>query len=120
MSSASLVAKDYRLQQWASQVKACQSRPAGQSVADWCRKNGIHNTTYYYRLKTVREAFLKANGFELDNSPEIVRISSTPTQPDPSQIGTVNLSVGDITIQVDQSTPMNLLSNVLKAVSHVK
>ena len=63
-SQTSLVAKNYRLQQWAAQVQDCQNRPEGMQVADWCRQNNITKANYYYRLKCVRQACL-------DSMPEI-------------------------------------------------
>ena len=57
-SQTSLVAKNYRLQQWAAQVQDCQNRPEGMLVEDWCRLNNITKANYYYRLKCVRKACL--------------------------------------------------------------
>ena len=59
-SQTSLVAKNYRLQQWAAQVQGCQNRPEGMLVEDWCRQNNITKANYYYRLKCVRQACLDA------------------------------------------------------------
>ena len=57
-SQASLVAKKYRLQQWAAQIQDCQNRPEGMLIDDWCRQNNITKANYYYRLKRVRQACL--------------------------------------------------------------
>ena len=35
-SETSMVAASVRLQEWAAQIKECQSRPSGMSVASWC------------------------------------------------------------------------------------
>lgn len=35
-SEASMVAESFRLQEWADQIRECQSQPAGMSVASWC------------------------------------------------------------------------------------
>ena len=59
-SQTSLVAKNYRLQQWAAQIQDCQNRPEGMLVEDWCRRNNITKANYYYRLKCVRQAGLDA------------------------------------------------------------
>lgn len=50
------VKEDIRLQQWASEVKACQE--SGMTVLDWCSENGIKPKNYYYHLKRVRESML--------------------------------------------------------------
>ena len=58
-SETSMVAADFRFQEWAAQIRECQSRPAGMSVADWCACHGITKANYYYRLRRVREACLE-------------------------------------------------------------
>jgi hypothetical protein len=57
-SQTSLVARNYRLQQWAAQIQDCQNRPEGMLVNDWCRQHNITKANYYYRLKCVRQACL--------------------------------------------------------------
>lgn len=52
-SETSIVAAGFRLQEWAAQIRECQSRPAGMSVASWCAGNGITKANYYYRLRRV-------------------------------------------------------------------
>ena len=59
ISGTSMVAADFRLQEWAAQIGECQSRPPGMSVVDWCAWHGITKATYYYRLRHVREAQLQ-------------------------------------------------------------
>lgn len=58
-SETSMVAVSFRLQEWAAQIRKCQNRPAGISVAGWCADNGITKTNYYYRLRRVRKACLE-------------------------------------------------------------
>ena len=59
-SETTLVAVQYRLQEWAAQVRECQNRPAGMRVIDWCASHGITKANYYYRLRRVREACLES------------------------------------------------------------
>ena len=35
----SLVAQQVRLQQWAEQIRNCQSRPKGMDIETWCARN---------------------------------------------------------------------------------
>ena len=58
-SQTSIMAASFRLQEWAAQIRECQSRPAGMSVAGWCAANGITKANYYYRLRRVRKACLE-------------------------------------------------------------
>lgn len=59
-STTSMVATQYRMQDWMEQIKACQDRPVGMKIVDWCSINGITKGTYYYRLRKVREACLES------------------------------------------------------------
>ncbi len=60
MSSATTaVAVQYRLKEWAEQIRECRNRPAGMSVVDWCAGHGITKANYYYRLRRVRQACLE-------------------------------------------------------------
>ena len=58
-SATTAVAVQYRLKEWAEQIRECQNRPAGMSVVDWCAGHGITKANYYYRLRRVREACLE-------------------------------------------------------------
>lgn len=50
-SEASMAAADFRLREWAAQIRECQNRPAGMSVVGWCACHGITKTNYYYWLR---------------------------------------------------------------------
>ncbi len=58
-TGTSLVAKQYRLQQWAVQVRECQNRLADMTVQEWCAAHGLTKADYYYRLRRVRETCLE-------------------------------------------------------------
>ena len=58
-SEITMVAEQYRPQEWAAQIRECQNRPAGMSVVDWCACHGITKANYYYRLRRVRKACLE-------------------------------------------------------------
>lgn len=60
MSSATTAAaEEYRLSQWAEDIRDCQARPENMSVKEWCHAHGITKANYYYRLRRVRLACLK-------------------------------------------------------------
>ncbi len=58
-SETTMIAERRRLQEWAAQIRDCQSRPAGMSIVSWCACHGITKASYYYRLRRVREACLE-------------------------------------------------------------
>ena len=48
------IAKSCLHREWAAKICECQSRPAGMTIKEWCKNNGITKDGYYYRLKIVR------------------------------------------------------------------
>lgn len=58
-SETTIVAEQCRLQEWAAQIRDCQSRPADMSVVSWCACHGITKANYYYRFRRVRKACLE-------------------------------------------------------------
>ena len=58
-SETTIVAEQYRLREWAAQIRECQNRPADMGVVGWCACHGITKANYYYRLRRVRKACLE-------------------------------------------------------------
>ena len=52
-TQTAMVARNYRLQQWAEMVRDCNNRPTDMSVAEWCQNNSITRANYYYRMTQV-------------------------------------------------------------------
>lgn len=65
-SITTTVARQYRLQEWASQISECQRRPQNLTVKDWCIQHQITVANYYYRLRQVREACLEEMTSEVE------------------------------------------------------
>ena len=118
-SEITAVAVQYRLQEWAAQIRECQNRPTGMSVIDWCAGHGITKANYYYRLRRVREACLE------NFPPEAPAQQIIPVNPgflrqeiqsDADTQQGLSVSVNGFSIHVTESTPMPLLAAVLKVV----
>jgi hypothetical protein len=120
MSSATTaVAVQYRLQEWAAQIRECQNRPAGMSIVDWCAGHGITKANYYYRLRRIRQAYLENLPPEAPVQ-QIVPVNACLLQQE-TQSGSgiqqgLSVSVNGFSIHVTESTPMQLLAAVLKVV----
>ena len=56
-TQTSLVAEQFRLQQWANQIKDCQNRPSDMKVDAWCREHDLTKANYYYCLGRIRSTF---------------------------------------------------------------
>ena len=120
MSSATTaVAVQYRLKEWAEQIRECQNRPAGMSVVDWCASHGITKANYYYRLRRVRQACLENLPPE---TPEQQIVPVTPCllhqeiQDDTDTRPGLSVFANGFSIHVTESTPMPLLAAVLEVV----
>ena len=117
-SETSMVAASFRIQEWAAQIRECQSRPAGMSVASWCADNGITKANYYYRLRRVRKACLE------HIQEEIPAQQIAPVEPgllqqehqDCTRQPGLNISAKGFSVHVTESTPMTLLAAVLEVI----
>ena len=54
-SKSATLSRQLRYQRWAEEIKSCENRPIGMSVAQWCRDNNIKEPTYYTHLHKVKE-----------------------------------------------------------------
>ena len=117
-SETSMVAASCRLQEWVAQIRECQSRPAGMSVASWCADNGITKANYYYRLRRVRKACLEHIQEEIP-AQQIVPVEPGLLQQehkDGARQPGLNISANGFSVYVTKSTPMTLLAAVLEVI----
>lgn len=120
-STTSLVARQYRLQQWADQIRECQNRSTGISVNEWCRQHELSAANYYYRLKEVRKACL--NHISYDTMPQSIvpvpaKLMKGNSQP--TSVSGLEVSVNNICIHVTNETTPELLRLVLQVATDVK
>ncbi len=122
-SETTIMAAQCRLQEWAAQIKDCQSRPTGMSVVDWCTCHGITKANYYYRLRRVRKACLEAIQKEMPAQqmvlvqPELLQHQEQKGRNPQSGL---DISIKGFSIHVTESTSMPLLAEVLKVVQHAQ
>lgn len=89
-SQTSLVAKQCRLQTWATQIHECQNRPEGMSVEEWCQENSLTKANYYYRLRRVRQACLDSMQEESNTFVELT------APPSPTSVSMVSNTTSDV------------------------
>lgn len=116
-SNTTMVAAQYRLREWAAQIKECQNRPSGMSVVDWCARNGITKGDYYYRLRRVREACLESVSQETP-AQRLVPVEPLLLHQEGNTRGRsgsgLDISVKGCSIHVTEETSMRLLAAVLE------
>lgn len=119
-SETTMVAAQYRLQEWAAQIKDCQSRPAGMSIASWCTSHHITKANYYYRLRRVREACLKSVSREMPDR-QIVPVEPMLLQQNANIPDTgLDISIKEYSIHITEGTSMQLLTSVIEVIQNVK
>ena len=129
-STTSLVARQYRLRQWANQIHECQNRPQGMTVDAWCEQNGLTKANYYYRLRQVRLACLDQMPEEVIEQIEqaVVPVSSellggkcsVPSADRNQSSSGIEIFCGCFRIHVTESVSPDLLANVLRVAAHVE
>jgi hypothetical protein len=118
-STTSMVATQYRMQDWVEQIKACQDRPVGMKIIDWCSINGITKGTYYYRLRKVREACLESLPEEmLPRSVVPVPREIMDPKPIPNAQTGLDISANGFSVHVTENTSLNLLAAILQVMAH--
>ena len=126
MKPANLVAKDFRLQEWAAMIKECNARPKGVTVTQWCENNNVTKSLYYYRVKVVREAFLRENPqiiplqsqtSSATSVPDIIQIPFTPQKA--HDFG-LKIEIGKMSICVMEETSLSLLEKVLGVIANAE
>ena len=127
MSKTSLVARQYRLREWASMIRECNQRPIGMSVDEWCNNHSITKANYYYRMKQVREACLDAIPEGTAEQAVVPVPVSLVTGNIPNALAQVppvspslEIKVNDITLCVTEQTSSDLLTKVLQVIRDVK
>ena len=122
-SETSMVAAQYRLQEWAAQIRECQSRPSGMSVVSWCARHGITKANYYYRLRRVREACLENYPEEVPPQ-QIVPVAQEILQQEKKNSNVpragLDIYIKGFSIHVEETSSMPLLAEVLGVMRHAE
>lgn len=121
-TQTSLVAQQVRLQQWAEQIRDCQSRPKGMDVETWCAQNNLTKANYYYRFRRVREVCLEqVQGTAATVFVELPVPTTASTElPKISQTVTSDDTVPLIRIKNTKGLSAEMLRHLIGAFSHVE
>ncbi len=114
-SETTMIAEKCCLQEWAAQIRDCQSRPAGMTVVSWCSCHGITKANYYYRLRRVREVCPETIQGEIF-AQQIVPVQPGLLHKEPKECSAqprVDISIKECSIHVTEETFLQLLASVL-------
>lgn len=123
-SETSLVATQVRLQSWAEQIRDCQSRPSEMKVEDWCEQHGITKANYYYRLKRVRKACLKACKETAFVEVPVTAAPAAPQLPVPdagiqNTVAVLHIP-GGVSLEIRNNASAEFLKKLIGAASHAQ
>lgn len=120
-SITTTVARQYRLQEWASQIRECQRRPQNLTVKDWCVQHQITVANYYYRLRQVRKACLEGMASEVEPQAVVaVPAALMEHASTPSDSCTLEIEINSMRVCVSENTSPGLLKMVLQVAADVK
>lgn len=122
-SQTALVARQYRIMEWANMIRDCNSRPAGMTVGEWCEQHSITKCDYYYRMKVVRQACLDQVQTDAATR-DIVPVPTSLITADDAErkVGTdgIELRAHGISLVVTGNTSEELLRKVIGVLADVK
>ena len=110
------IKEQVQIEQWQKDIEDRQA--AGFSIAAFCERRGISKSTYYYRLRKVREHLCYVSGIlpekpqELSNEQQIVPIRVAAKTATESRIEIVG---GDLRISFTGETDLSALKVIIEA-----
>lgn len=123
---------EVRLANWKAVIEQCQSRPEGQTIAQWCEQNNVNENQYYYWQRRIRKnAFLELSSALPACAPQetAVAFAEIPVLSGSREISAPDLfhefcpeaviRRGDVMIGLRNSISDRLLGRIMKEISHV-
>lgn len=118
-SAATAAAEEYRLRQWAEDIRDCQTRPETMSIKEWCRAHGITKANYYYRLRRVRLACLKNDDVPVFTPVPMPFPSPAPARANSDEpVAVLRFPSGSVEIQ--NTISPELLEQMVRVMCHVQ
>lgn len=110
MGNEIIIRDPAKLQEWAKRINSCKS--SGETVLNWCHRNGINSKTYYYWNRKVMKMYEENNfsnaSHELYEVPQIIDVQS-----DRSAVS--RIIIKDITAEIYHGADQETLTAILKA-----
>ena len=103
MDKVGMVKKEVQLQNWSEAELARQE--SGLTVTQWCRQERISTSTYYYRLRKIRESLC-------EQIPVPVNEITEKTETDHAAIRIVS---GDLKVEMSSDVPSEKITAIIGA-----
>ena len=111
MADVLAMRSEYRLQQWAQVVKACNA--SGLSNREYCRQHNISEKTYYYWVRRLRQA--AASQME-DQTPTLVPLEPAPATACPEADDMLYIQFRGADLTLPGRTDMDAVAALLKSI----
>ena len=106
-----------RMNEWKQLIHERQQ--SGQSVRAWCLQNGIHENSYYYWLRIIREAALceaeKKSGALVRVEPEKLAVETVSPQ---FSSGGIVIRANGVEAEFPSGTDIEMLAAFVKALGY--
>ena len=103
MDKTAMVKKEIQLQNWSDKEIARQE--SGLTVTEWCRQEKISTSTYYYRLRRIRENLC-------EQIPVAVTEITEKTETDSAAIRIIS---GDLKVEISSDVPSEKIAAIIGA-----
>ena len=103
MDKVAMVKKEVQLQNWSEAELARQE--SGLTVTQWCRQERISTSTYYYRMRKIRESLC-------EQIPVPVNEITEKTETDHAAIRIVS---GDLKVEMSSDVPSEKIAAIIGA-----
>lgn len=103
MDKVGMVKKEVQMQNWSEAELARQK--SGLTVTQWCRQERISTSTYYYRLRKIRESLC-------EQIPVPVNEITEKTETDHAAIRIVS---GDLKVEMSSDVPSEKIAAIIGA-----
>ena len=103
MDKVGMVKKEVQMQNWSEAELARQE--SGLTVTQWCRQERISTSTYYYRLRKIRESLC-------EQIPVPVNEITEKTETDHAAIRIVS---GDLKVEISSDVPSEKIAAIIGA-----
>ena len=103
MDKVGMVKKEVQMQNWSEAELARQE--SGLTVTQWCRQERISTSTYYYRMRKIRESLC-------EQIPVPVNEITEKTETDHAAIRIVS---GDLKVEMSSDVPSEKIAAIIGA-----
>jgi transposase-like protein len=107
-----LATSQIRMRNWVAVIR--DQKTSGLTIKDYCQEHGLSENAYYYWLRKSRRAALQATGISFAEVPVPDQQTASPDQ---VFIPQLTVRIGRALINVDSSTPKQLLAMACEVLS---